>query len=233
MILNLTILVFVIINLLIFFAVKTRTSIVISLLISCLVTILFFSQILLNYNSFKEVILALVIYAMVILNLVISDTNSQASQVKIDQKKLSSQSNHLFHKSFSKLTSKFSLAIFFLIIFGAVLLINTRLGEIYEEVKEKKYNKQNEIILNPIMLPSHPVHQYVWQNYFNKNSQKNIQFEQSESASENEFKKAQMKNELSNNFILKRASEVLIIICGIICLALINLKKNHNSQQKN
>lgn len=229
MILNLTILVFVIINLLIFFAVKTRTSIVISLLISCLVTILFFSQILLNYNSFKEIILALVIYAMVILNLVISDTNILIGEVKIEQKKSRWQIDHFLYNAFSK----FLIASFFLIIFFVALFMNLGLGSVYDEVKEQKYNKQNEIILNPILLPSHSVHQNVKENYLTKNSSKKNELDNQEIFwSENEFKKAQMKNDLSNNFILKRSSEVLIIICGIICLALINLSKNNSLPEK-
>lgn len=229
MILNLTILVFVIINLLIFFAVKTRTSIVISLLISCLVTILFFSQILLNYNSFKEIILALVIYAMVILNLVISDTNIFIGEVKIDQKKLRWQSNHFIYNAFSK----FLIASIFLIIFFVALFMNLGLGRIYDEVKEKKYNKQNEVILNPILLPSHPFHEDFEQNYLTKNFTKKGELDNQELLwNKNEFKKAQMKNDLSNNFILKRSSEVLIIICGIICLALVNLSKNNSLPEK-
>ena len=230
MILNLTILVFVIINLLIFFAVKTRTSIVISLLISCLVAILFFSQILLNYNSFKEIILALVIYSMVILNLVISDTASQIAGVKIEQKKVIWQNNHLFFK----FVTKFLIFTFFLIIFLITLLMVSKLSVIYDEVKLQKYNQQKEIILNPIILPSHPVHQHVEKFYLKKNIYKNNEiYAQQIQWNENEFKKAQMKNELSNSFILKRSSEVLIIIAGLICLALINLSKTYNSREKN
>lgn len=230
MILNLTILVFVIINLLIFFAVKSRTSIVISLLISCLVAILFFSQILLNYNSFKEIILALVIYSMVILNLVISDTATQISAVKIDQKKIIWGNNHFFFK----FLTKFSILIFFLIIFFIIFLMVSKLSVIYDEVKLQKYNQQKEIILNPIILPSHPVHQYVEKFYQKKNANKNNEiYTQQIQWNENEYKKAQMKNELSNSFILKRSSEVLIIIAGLICLSLINLSKTYNLRPKN
>ncbi|GDX36211.1 hypothetical protein LBMAG18_07220 [Alphaproteobacteria bacterium] len=230
MILNLTIFVFVITNLLIFFAVKTRTSIVISLLISCLVAILFFSQILLNYNSFKEIILVLVIYSMVILNLVISDTASQISAVKIEQKKIIWQSNHFFFKC----ATKFLILIFFLTIFFIIFLMVSKLSVIYDEVKLQKYNQQREIILNPIILPSHPVHQHVEKFYLKKNDNKNNEFyTQQIQWNENEFKKAQMKNELSDNLILKRSSEVLIIIAGLICLALINLSKTHNLPEKN
>ncbi len=66
----LTLLIFIIVNFVIIFAVKTRTSIVISLIISHLTAIVFLANIILSYEAFKETVLALVIYSIAILFLV-------------------------------------------------------------------------------------------------------------------------------------------------------------------
>ena len=65
-----TLLIFIAINFLIIFVVKTRTTTVISLIIAHLIAIMFFSLAISNYNSFKEIVLALVVYSMVILFLI-------------------------------------------------------------------------------------------------------------------------------------------------------------------
>lgn len=65
-----TLLIFITINFLIIFVVKTRTTTVISLIIAHLIAIMFLSLAISNYNSFKEIVLALVVYSMVILFLI-------------------------------------------------------------------------------------------------------------------------------------------------------------------
>lgn len=65
-----TLLVFVVINFFILFIVKTRTSLVISVIIAHLIAVLFFSLSIANYGSFKEITLALILYSMVILFLI-------------------------------------------------------------------------------------------------------------------------------------------------------------------
>ena len=66
----LTLLVFVVINFLILFIVKTRTSLVVSIIAAHLVAVLFFSLSIEDYASFREITLALIIYSMVILFLI-------------------------------------------------------------------------------------------------------------------------------------------------------------------
>lgn len=220
MALNLTLLVFIAINLLILFAVRTRTSIVITLLISQLVAILFFSQILLNFNSFKEVILAVVIYVMVILGVATSDTASRIINVS-EQNNLSlkSQNNKLF---FVLVASGC------LIIFTAVFMLIIKLPMVHHQIKEKKFNQQKELILNPIILPSHPVHKHIKKYYFHQNFFQNNDQQIANFNEEQEIKKAQMKDQLVDNFVLKRSSDVIIIFAGFVVLALIYSKKKFN-----
>lgn len=65
-----TLLVFVVINFFILFIVKTRTSLVITVIIAHLVAVLFFSLSIENYAAFREITLALIVYSMVILFLI-------------------------------------------------------------------------------------------------------------------------------------------------------------------
>ena len=65
-----TVLIFSVINFAILFVVKTRTSLVISVIIAHLVAILFCSISINNYDAFREITLALVFYSMVILFLI-------------------------------------------------------------------------------------------------------------------------------------------------------------------
>lgn len=217
MALNFTLLVFIAINLLILFAVRTRTSIVISLLISQLVAILFFSQILLNFNSFKEVILAIVIYVIVILGVATSDTASKIVNI-------SEQNNLLIKWQNNKLIFALITSCC-LVVFTAVFMLIIKLPAVYHQIKEKKFNHQKELILNPIILPSHPVHKHIKKYYFHKNLSQKNDHQIANFNEEQEIKKAQMKDQLADNFILKRSSDVIIIFAGFVVLGLIYSKK--------
>lgn len=87
-----TILVFVIINFAILFTVKTRTSLVISVIIAHLIAVLFFSISIANYDSFREITLAFIIYSMVILFLI----SNYGLIVVEGEKKSKSKINFLF-----------------------------------------------------------------------------------------------------------------------------------------
>ena len=65
-----TLITFIIINFLILFTIRARTTIITSLIIAHLIAVLFFSLSISNYNSFKEIVLSLIIYSMVILFLI-------------------------------------------------------------------------------------------------------------------------------------------------------------------
>lgn len=89
---SLTVLVFVLINLSILFFVKTRTSLVISVIIAHLVAVLFFSISIANYNSFREITLALIVYSMVILFLI-----SNYGLIVVETEKKSKRRNIIFN----------------------------------------------------------------------------------------------------------------------------------------
>ena len=90
----LTILAFAVINFAILFIVKTRTSLVISVIIAHLVAIVFFAISISNYESFREITLAFVIYSMVILFLI---SNYGSILVETNKEKTSKR-DFLFNK---------------------------------------------------------------------------------------------------------------------------------------
>jgi hypothetical protein len=77
-----TLLVFIVINFVIIFFVKTRTTTVISLIISHLIAILLLSNIVSSYEIFKEFILSLTIYSICLLFLISNykQNNSNSSK---------------------------------------------------------------------------------------------------------------------------------------------------------
>ena len=80
-------LLFILLNLATLFIVKTRTNTISTLIIAHLSLILFFSLTVTNYNSFKEIVLTLIAYLMMVLFLITSynstpDEADRASKIK-------------------------------------------------------------------------------------------------------------------------------------------------------
>ena len=110
-----TILAFAVVNFLILFIVKTRTSLVISVIIAHLISIVFFAVSISNYESFREITLAFVIYSMVILFLI-----SNYGLIAVEANKLvKSKLDFLF----SGLIYLIALVAFFLIFLVSLMLI--------------------------------------------------------------------------------------------------------------
>ncbi|MBU6140933.1 MAG: hypothetical protein KGP29_05225 [Proteobacteria bacterium] len=86
----LTLFVFSVINFLILFFIKTRTSLVISVIIAHLVAVLFFSLSIVDYEAFREITLALIIYSMVILFII-----SNYGLITVESEKKSKNKNNL------------------------------------------------------------------------------------------------------------------------------------------
>jgi len=214
-----TLLTFIIINFLIIFAAKTRTTTVISLIIAHLVAIVFFSLSISNYNSFKEIVLALVVYSMVILFLI----SNYSLEELIDEKELK------FRRSFSFIAVAF-LGFFLLSgIFYSVFLIAENVTKISEKVREEKFSKQGEIFKNPMILPSHPVHIAVKRFYLGKKFEDDWLSKETASLAMNQKKRARLKDKLSDNFLFKRSSDVILIIVAIsTSLLLLSRKKVKN-----
>lgn len=216
-------LVFVMISFLIIFMIRTRTTTVTTLIIAHLVLVLFLSLSISNYNSFKEVVLALVAYSMVLLFLIsnhnhIFSNNSQSHAVK-DRKRV---------LIFSTL-----ITLSVVIIFSALFLVVKSVPKISKVISDKKFEKQNEILMNPMILPSHPVHIAVRKFYLGKKmeSDGNDWVDKLQAQSEiNEKKQARLKDKLADNFLLKRSSDVILIIVAIsTSLLLLGARKNENN----
>jgi len=196
---------FIAINFLILFIVKTRTTTVTSLVIAHLVAVLFFSLSISNYNSFKEIVLALIVYSMVILFL-ISNYSAIYFSDSEDEK-----GGSLWRKYCSN-------AAIFLIIaiaFFSIFVTAKNIPKISELMREKKMAKQSEVIENPMILPSHPVHIAVKSFYLGKNFEDDWSDKIYASLEMNERKRARLKDKLSDNFLLKRSSDVILIIVAV------------------
>jgi len=217
----LTILVFIIINLLIIFTVKTRTTIVTSLIIAHLVAVLFFSLSISNYNSFKEIVLALIVYSMVILFL-ISNYNpiylAGEEPLNIKNKK--------------RLVAFFLMMIVIVVaVFLSLFLVVRTIFSVSEVVNEKKLAKQERVIERPMLLPSHPVHIAVKKFYLGKKFDDQWVDESDNEIAINQRKKAQLKDKLSDNFLLKRSSDVIILIVAVTTsMLLLGIKRNQKQQ---
>lgn len=203
----LVVLIFVVVNFLIIFAIRVRTTTVISLIIAHLIMVLFLSFSISNYNSFKEVVLALIAYSMVLLFLI-----SNQNQIFL----------HDLEKSQPKASKNYR--IFILPVFAVVVVVFLALfsvakdvGKISKTIVEKKLERQNEIMLNPMILPSHPVHIAVRKFYLGKKiGDENDWVDKVQIQSEvSERKQARLRDKLSDNFLLKRSSDVILIIVAI------------------
>ena len=205
-----TLLVFIVINFLIIFAVKTRTTTVTSVIITHLVMVLFFSLSISNYNSFKEIVLALIVYSMVILFLVsnynVASIDSAASN------KTKSQRSILVFSSTIFLVSMIFIVLFF---------VAANVAKVSESVRDKKISKQTEVMQNPMILPSHPVHIAVKTYYLGKKFEDGWSDKISVLLEMNEKKRARLKDKLSDNFLLKRSSDMILVIVAVLTAILI------------
>jgi D-alanyl-lipoteichoic acid acyltransferase DltB (MBOAT superfamily) len=216
-------LVFVIISLLIIFSIKSRTTAVITLIIAHLVLVLFFSLSISNYNSFKELVLGLVAYSMVLLFLISNHNPIFSYDAKHSPKQ---------HSKWSAIyVPLVTFAI--LIVVVAIFLVVQNVPRISQSISDKKIEKQNEALLNPMILPSHPVHVAVRKFYLGKKmeSDGNAWVDKVQLQSEiNERKQARLKDKLADNFLLKRSSDVILIIVAIsTSLLLLGARKTENN----
>jgi hypothetical protein len=190
----LVILLFIIINFLIIFVVKTRTTATISLIITHLILVLFLSISIASYQSFKEIILALVVYLMVILSLISNHNKSYLA-------------NHQYYKS---------TAIFLIFIVPAIMIcvasfyLAKSTIPIANLVKEKQA-AQNIGVANVNLIGDD------FSGGGNVSSINNLKSPDNDnSLSNNDYKMTNLKKKLSDNFLLKRSSDVILIIAGFV-----------------
>ena len=210
-----TILIFIIINFLILFTVKSRTTTVTSLIIAHLVAVLFFSISIASNDAFKEMVLGLIIYSMVILFLIsnydeVFSIISQASKIK-DWKRLA-----IFFTA---------LGFFVTVMFLAIFSITKNIQPLAIFINEKKLTLQSEIAANPVIAPSHSAHLAVKKFYLGKNSTKTQYDETADVLEVNDRKMGRLKDELMENFLLKRSSDMILIIVAISSILLLLLEK--------
>jgi hypothetical protein len=118
-----------------------------------------------------------------------------------------------------------------LIIFSAVFLITKNISDISKVIHEKEAEKQNEIIRNPMILPSYAVHIAVKKFYLGKKFEDDWSDKTYAEIELNEKKRARLKDKLSDNFLLKRSSDVILIIVAVSTSLLLlgNKKTEKNS----
>jgi hypothetical protein len=216
----LTLLAFIAINFLILFTIKTRTTIVTTLIISHLIAVLFFSISISNYNSFKEIVLALIIFSMVILFLVSNYNPIYLAEPETFKNK------HLRLFIFFIPT----VSVIIVMVFIALFSVTKNLPQISKIISDKHLTNQNEILQNPMLLPSHAVHIAVKKFYLGKKFEDNWSEKTYVELEMNDKKRARLKDRLSDNFLLKRSSDVILIIVAISAsLLLLSTKKTENN----
>jgi len=212
----LTLLTFIVINFLILFVIKTRTTIVTSLIIAHLIAVLFFSLSISNYNSFKEIVLALIIYSMVILFLV-----SNYNPIYLAGNETNKEKESRIKMFFVPM-----MCLIVLMLFCSLFFVAENIAQISEDVRERKMVKQEEVVKNPMILPSHAVHIAVKKFYLGKKFEEEWSDKTYAELEMNERKRARLKDKLSDNFLLKRSSDVILIIVAVsTSLLLLGTKK--------
>jgi hypothetical protein len=111
-----------------------------------------------NRMKMKEVVLALIAYSMVVLFL-ISHHNQILSEDLQNRKNKSWITNFLIVPA---------IVLGVTLAFSALFIITKNVPKISKAVLDKKLEKQTEIMLNPMILPSHPVHIAVKKFYLGK-----------------------------------------------------------------
>lgn len=215
-----TILIFVIISLAILFFIKTRTTRVIAIISSHLTIIFLFNIYLENFANFKEMVLVISIYSMVILFLI---SNNKSFLIDLQDEESAPTKKNLikFHGP---------IGITILATTICILLISISMPEISTIIQQKKLDRKNELLINPLILPSHPVHIAVKKFYLGKKFNDNTSDIVSVALEKNEKKRAKLKDKLADNIILKRTSDIILIIVASLTALLIlsNKKTNQN-----
>ena len=206
----LTLLSFIILNFLILFAVRTRNTTIISLIIANLIAVLFFSVSITNYSSLKEIILALIIYSMVVLFLIsnynsISSNENQTNKINIPARKI------IF-------VPIFTAAI--LIIFLSLFFVTKNISQVSEKLRDMTFDKENIMTATPLAESTYPADDNIKKDDLPNKIYSSPQI--------NNAKKARLKDKLSENFLLKRSSDMILLIVAVSSSLLILLQKKEN-----
>ncbi|NBV06840.1 MAG: hypothetical protein EBS06_06365 [Proteobacteria bacterium] len=205
------------------FFIKNRTTTVTTLIISHLILVIFLSLSISNYSSFKELVLAVIAYSMLLLFLISNENQIFLNkEIKLENKSL-------------KRVFIFSFSVFMIIlpIFLALFLVTKNIPQIAKKISEQKFERQNEVMLNPMTSASHAVHIEVRKSYLGKKIISDnddlfgkINIENKISAKKQE----RFHAKLANSFLLKRSHDVILIIVAIsTTLLLLAARKTKNN----
>lgn len=192
----LVLLAFIVINFLILFVVKTRTTTVISLIIAHLIAVLFFSLSISNYDSFKEIVLGLIIYSMVTLFLV-----SNYRPIHLEEE--ANKNKDLRVKILTIFTAGTIVFIVFILTFWIAKNISSVGGEVAAKQMEMRQSQTT------VAIPKHVAETQRLLSY--KESGKWIK-EKPHAPEISSGKKERMSRNLQDNFLFKRSSDVILII---------------------
>lgn len=205
-----TILVFIIINFLIIFKAKTRTTIVISLISSHLIIALLLTITIINHNAFREIILALIIYSMVILFLI-----SNYNPIYLGN-------SHNKKHSLRNIPLQLPIAILITIIaFFGLFFVTKNINPLSKSINKAIIAKEEKSKKNPALSKNYPSHKLVQERYFDKIAKSKILINNNNTTKIDPIKMRVLKEKLQDNFLLKRSSDIILIICAITAILLV------------
>lgn len=212
-----TVLFFIIINFAVLFFVKTNINKALSLIFSYLVTVLFLIMTVSSYDNLKETIVLSAVYLAVVLFLVF---NCDAFILEELQKSKIQKIRHAFF-----VVPALVFAV--LITFFSTFWITKNISEISRFVEEKKIEIKNKELFGSLKTPSDEItideakgiaprpiavadnQPYKTQDEFNMNMRRRVR----------------LKDQLSDSFLLKRSSDLILFIMVLSVFPLLILRK--------
>jgi hypothetical protein len=213
----LIILTILILNLSVVLLVRSRTTMIIFIMLANLITILFYSLIIPEAQNFKELIIATIIFSTIILALI-------------------SNSNHIYNippekpKKIKFIILSIIVGIFTIIVSSGVFYLTKNINKVAAAVREKQISRAEEIEKNPLIFPGHPAHIAVKKYYFQGNYGDDV-FKLPENKPIAELYDDKYKQKLQSNILFKRITDAIIIIAGMITILLLNYR--YNFKEKN
>ena len=212
-----TVLLFIIINFTVLFFVKANINKAISLIFSYLVTVLFLAMTVSSYDNLREIIVLSAAYLSVVLFLVFNCDSLILEEAK------KSKIKKIQHVFFIVPALIFTV----LIIFFSTFWITKNISKISSFVEEKKIEIKNKELFASLKTPSDEItideakgiaprpiavadnQPYKTQDEFNMNMRR----------------RARLKDQLSDSFLLKRSSDLILFIMVLSVLPMLILRK--------
>jgi hypothetical protein len=207
---TLPILFFVTLNFLILLFIKKEIDQIIASIFSYALIIIFFTITISNYNILKEIILILSCYLIGLLFII----NGLNSSIEIEEKSL---------KKFTKfIVFPFSI-LGIVAVFLMIILVINNISEVSNVVEAKKLTQKNEdLFKNKDSNQENLNHELP----NDKNNQiKEISVKEEKFFNISDRKRDYLKEKLSENFLLKRSSEIILLIATLPLILIFKSKK--------